>query len=212
MVLALIQRNISRHQMMIMAIGIGLFLWVGKLPTDIPRFLTACVGYLYLSSAYGFLLAYRASLKLYVKYFLLGLLVYCLSWQICQIEQIYFPKNKLSIFQQYAIKHSPVIKDGLWISEPSTTVFSNLKVQELMYYPVFNNQKIIELTNDLPRANYIFYDGNALVCRPINDIICLESKEKLLRKIINSFELVFPNNISIFNNYGIFKRPSRVGP
>lgn len=210
MVLAFLQRRASHLKIMITAMGIGLFLWIGKWPTDVPRYLTACAPYLYLSSACGWLAAYRASLKPYVKYFLICVLVCCLGWQIGQTDKIYFLKSKLSIFQIYAVKHRAAIKDGLWISDPATTVFSNLKVQELMYYPVFNTQKIIALTNNLPGANYIFYDGNTLICRPTNDKICAEAKEKLLKKIINNFELIFPDSISLFRNYGIFKRPSSV--
>lgn len=208
MILALIQHKVSRLKVMIFAIGIGLFLWIGKWPMGISRFLTACVPYLYLSSVYGFLTAYRSSLKLYIKGFLLCLLVYCLGWQIHQVDKIDFPENELSIFQKYVITHSPAIKDGLWISDPSMTVFSNLKIQELMYYPVFNTPKIIELTNNLPKANYIFYDGSLLICRPTNDKICAEAKEKLLKRIMNNFELVWPDNISLFTDFGIFKRPS----
>ena len=105
-----------------------------------------------------------------------------------------------------SISHSAEIKDGLWISEPTATVFSNLLPEELMYYPVFNNQKIIALTRDLPRAKYIFYDGNALVCVPLNDKACEVSKENLLKKIKDGFELVYPDKILLFRDYGIFKK------
>ncbi|MBF0571763.1 MAG: glycosyltransferase family 39 protein [Candidatus Omnitrophica bacterium] len=204
-IVALIQKPIYRSRILIALIGTVLFIWIGKYPTDIPRYLTASIPYLYLLAAYGFFIVYQTFIKTRLKYLLLLILLFSLGLQIWRIHQIQFPKNKLNVIQQYVVDHSDAIKDA-WVSDPSAVVFSNLKIQELMYYPIVDVQKISDLNKHLSRAGYIFYDDRALPCRPVNDPTCNEAKAKLLERIKIDFELALPEEKSSFTNFGIFKR------
>lgn len=211
-IFSLIRETNQQSKIIIGSIGLALFFWVGKLPTDIPRFLIASLPYLYLLSAYGFLTAYRIAQQAAWKYLSLCIIILSLGIQIWYIGEIRFPKNKPNIFQQYVLNHSPQLKGNLWISDPMTLVFSDLKAQEIMYYPVFDTQRISDLSSNLSKADYIFYDERALVCRPLHDAACQEAKDQLFQKIKENFELVSPQSPDPSISLGIFKRTSKINP
>ncbi len=211
------RRNASKQKLMLLLIGIVSFVWVGKLPIylDLPRFFIASLPYLYLLSADGISNSYRFIKKHSVlsSYLFSIVIVILVGMQFLKISNIHFPRNKLNIFQLYAQQNEKDIKGPLWISDPTAVAFSDLKVDELMYYPIFDSKKISTLRSNLSTANYIFWDSRALPCRPKDDLVCEEAKQDLLNEIKKDFkpEVYFENPAGTLTQ-GIFKRPVATRP
>ncbi len=197
--------------MTIIFIAVLLFIWVGQLPSEILRFLVSAFPYLYLLSADGVIKGYDYCRRknVLLKYFIYTIIIFIVSMQFYRITTIRFLKNELDRFQfqQYIFKNENNIKGAVWISNPQTLVFSNLKAAELMYYPVFDIQKINDLHSKLLKADFIFFDSDALTCRPQNDLSCQKAKEEFIQEIKRTFKAeMYQENDSGEIVYGIFKK------
>ena len=95
---------------------------------------------------------------------------------------IYY-KNEFSKNNQYTMlqdkfeKLNPYSK--IWVSNPIIPVSTTHKINKLMYYPVFNEEKKNELINDFKSADFIFVDSCDLACMP-SDMKCEYDKSELL--------------------------------
>ena len=69
------------------------------------------------------------------------------------------------------------VKGKIGISSPIISVFSSKKINNLMYYPFFNEEKKNELESS--RMDFIFLDTCDLACRPF-DLSCEGNKKELL--------------------------------
>ncbi len=190
--------------------GLAAVLAIAKLPTDILRFSIASLPYLYLSTANGiFVLVSRLQPRLRRAPGLLAVIfLVCLLLQFPRLSDIRFAERPPDIFQQYITANEDSINGLIWISDPSMVVYSGLKADMLMYYPVVNARKFAELKDNLERADWVFYNGLTLKCRPAGDLVCEERKDAFFKALERDFTAVFryTNPVMDGMRIGIFRR------
>lgn len=122
-------------------------------------------------------------------YLLAVIILVILGMQFYRIKTMRFSEDQPNVVQEYVAANEAELKGAvLWISEPTATVFSNLKARELMYYPVFDLKKITDLRSRLSEAEVIFWDSRSLVCVPADDLSCQRAKEDLMTEIVQGFD------------------------
>lgn len=83
---------------------------------------------------------------------------------------------------QYAAlqdKIGGIAEGSVWISSPVISAFSDRKIDNLVYYPVFDEGKKNELIKESAKADFVFIDSCDLACRPA-DLKCDAGKKELL--------------------------------
>jgi len=95
-------------------------------------------------------------------------------------------EDHLSFFYT-AIEQSRT-EQGIWISNPAFIVFTEKKAQELIYYPLYNTEKIKELKEKTREAKLILLNTCDILPCPPEDISCLEMHEEFLQQL--KFEFV----------------------
>ena len=205
-------REKSYGRWLVIAIGIVSFLWVGKLPTylDLPRYFIPALPFLYLLAADGVLLVARwlqqknLRLLICILYFGVGVVT---MHQFYLFLNARFPQKELSPMQKYVSRYAEEIKGPVWISDPRSIVYADIKVDELMYYPVFTMEKVQQLRRRLPMASIIFLDSRALNCPLEKDPTCEQAKWQLVEEIKQNFQTEYweesPDGVIV---YGVFKR------
>ncbi len=165
---------------------------VMKLPTyyDLPRFFILTLPYLYILSAYGivevFVWLKKRSVSLSCIFFVM-IAIYT-TLQFHRLTQIPFRQDNLESLRIFLVKNENNIHGPIWISNPGIVAVTDLKIDELMYYPVFDFNKASRLLERLPEAGYIILDSRALACRPKNDRACEDAKQLLVKRIKGEFE------------------------
>lgn len=173
----------------VLLLGLGLLqlAWIGKYPADVPRFLLMALPYLYLLTANGILQSYAFLRNKGLKILLVTAVLAQLGMQCYGITTMRFAPNQLTVFQRYIKSHEANIRGSIWISSPTMLAYSNLKAEERMYYPVFNANKISDLSLKLNQADFIFVESADLRCRR-SDSVCRKEKDKLLEKMKQNFK------------------------
>ena len=108
-------------------------------------------------------------------------------------------KNKFDTIEKYKILKNKFLEIGLskkvWISNPIIAALSDRKIDELIYYPVFNKQKKKELIINSNEADYIFLDSCDLACKP-SDIDCENNKKELINFFKNKFIIKYSSELN----------------
>ena len=93
--------------------------------------------------------------------------------------------DKLGIF--YDFMENKNIKEGLWISNPSFIAYTDAKADELIYYPLYNGEKIKNLKEKMHRAKYILINScDILPCPPYEEA-CTKEHEDFIALLAKSF-------------------------
>ena len=79
---------------------------------------------------------------------------------------------------------------NLWVFSPIVAVYSNNKINNLMYYPLFNEGKKNELIDNLNSADHLFIDTCEIACNP-NDIGCEAAKAELLEYVVKKLKVSY---------------------
>ncbi|MBW2974635.1 glycosyltransferase family 39 protein [Candidatus Woesearchaeota archaeon] len=111
----------------------------------------------------------------------------------------------------YALKRSPMpaeykafysylegrhVKGDIWSSTPVISAVHDIKIDELMYYEVWDNKRIEELSKKTGNnIQYIFINSCDLPCVRY-DPDCPERSKKFFSLISESFELVFNSTVN----------------
>ena len=93
----------------------------------------------------------------------------------------------LDIFYEYA--KSPEIDAGLWISNPSFILLADKRADELIYYPLYNSTKAIELRKRIQSAKHILINTCDLLPCPPWDDSCYPETENMIKEFRQKFEL-----------------------
>ena len=100
-----------------------------------------------------------------------------------------YHKNEFNKTDQYAFFQDILEKTGsneeIWISSPVIAAFSDKKIGNLMYYPVFNEKKKNELLSG--NADFIFIDSCDLSCR-LSDAECAKNKDEIISNFKKRFK------------------------
>ena len=155
------------------------------------RFILLFLPYLCLLSSYGIFGVFNRikSKKIIFSFFLLMFFVWFLQTAY-QIKFDYdWEVSQYDVFQDYLDNEAG---GSIWISNPVFAVYSNKKIDELMYYPTFNHDKFIFLKDNLASAEHVLINTCDLYCEPYNEF-CGGDKKELVSLLKDNLDTVFYN-------------------
>ncbi len=174
-------RKISSNKKLISVTFIIFFVFFNSIKQKEMRFLIVLLPYMYLlmSHAIGHIL--DNSKNNTIKKSAIALIILSLSFSILNIvtylKDEYGKDNQYNILQNKL--HAYGAKGNIWVSGPNIPLFSDKKIDQLMYYPVFNEKKKTELIGESTRAALILMDSCDLACKP-DYVECEYDKKELV--------------------------------
>jgi 4-amino-4-deoxy-L-arabinose transferase-like glycosyltransferase len=167
------------------------------------RYMIVFLPFLYILTSYGIFNVSSSikNKKLVATFFIFIFLV----WFIQTTYSIYLNNdplktNKHLTFQNYIEE----AEEGIWITNPVFAVHSDKKINEIMYYPTFNNEKFLYLKANINRANNVLINTCDLYCEPYNTF-CEDDKAELLSIFTDNFDIVYQSKENECESY-IFRR------
>src|SRR3989338_7799166 len=98
--------------------------------------------------------------------------------------------DKLDVF--YDFMENKDIKEGLWISNPSFIAYNDAKADELIYYPLYNIEKIKNLKEKIKsgknQAKYFLINSCDIMPCPPYEEPCAREHEKFIATLIKNFK------------------------
>ena len=101
-------------------------------------------------------------------------------------------KNKYAAFQDYLGNDD--IKGNIWISNPVFALYTDKKINELLYYPTFNTVKYNELKNKFKQGSHVLIDTCDIACEPVA-AACPKEKAEFLTLLEENFNQVYHSKI-----------------
>jgi hypothetical protein len=150
------------------------------------RLLITALPFLYILTAYG-LLGFVNNFKKN-KTLLLSLLL--IIFFILTIPKLKFDRydDNLDLFYDYIDNEK--IMGGLWISNPAFIAYSDAKADELIYYPLYNSEKIDFLIDNIDNAEHVLLNTCDLLPCPSPDIACNRKHNAFIDLLKEKFVLV----------------------
>jgi len=144
---------------------------------------------------YSYLIGKTTKATQYLLFFLVFIQI---GYSFSQIHNEFFEGTDIySDFYSYIDNNT--IKGELWSTTPAITAVRDVKIDELMYYPVWDNKKIEKLDKKLDngtKIQYIFINSCDIPC--VNyDQNCPEKTEQLMGKISENFNVGFNKTMGI---------------
>lgn len=162
------------------------------------RILIIVLPYLYIITSYSL---YHITKKIKIEktlFYSLIILIFSI-WFLQSFSNIYIleynevqQKNKYSAFQKYL--NSNNIQGNIWISNPILALYTDKKIEELIYYPTFDTEKYNELKNKMKQSNHILIDTCDIACEPIA-LNCIEEKSEFLILLKENLNQVYFDNL-----------------
>ena len=149
------------------------------------RLLIPALPFLYILTSYG--IFYFINLFKKNKTFILALLL--LIFLIFNVPNLKFDKyeDNLDLFYDYV--ENKEIVNGLWISNPAFIAYSNNKADELIYFPLYNSDKIDELVSNIGNAKHILINTcDLLPCPPYGNS-CNQKHDDFIALLKEKFTL-----------------------
>jgi len=149
------------------------------------RLLIPTLPFLYILTSYG--IFYFANLFKKKKVLILSLLL--IVFLLFNIPKLKFEEyeDNLDVFYDYV--ESAKIDNGLWISNPAFIAYSDLKSDELIYYPLYDSGKINELTGKIGNAKHVLINTCDLLPCPPKDNLCNQKNDDFLAMLEERFDL-----------------------
>ena len=147
------------------------------------RLLIPALPFLYILASFGLL--YFIDIFKKNKNWLLPLLL--IGFLVLGIPKLKFDayEDNLDLFYNYI--ENEKIEDGLWISNPAFIAYSNNKA-ELIYYPLYNSEKIDYLAANLNNAKHVLINTCDIPCPPY-DISCKPKHSHFISLLKEEFDL-----------------------
>jgi len=167
------------------------------------RFILLFLPYLCILSSYGIFGVFNRikSKKIIFSFFLLLFFVWFLQTAY-QVRDNYDREvGQYDVFQNYLGREA---KGNIWISNPAFAVYSDKKIDELVYYPTFNHDKFVFLRDNLENAEHVLLNTCDLYCEPYNEF-CKGDKIELISLLKSDFDEVFYNKENGCEDY-IFRK------
>ncbi len=176
-------------QMMIMGIFLSFFIFYNLIAHKEVRFVLTFLPYMYLIVSFGILKGFDNIRKEKdMMYFVI--LVFGVIWVVQVATQFEVPTyREYPEFEGYLREKE--IEGEVWISNPIFAVDFNNKVDELIYYPIYNSKKIEVIKERINEAKHILIDTCDILSCPPNDGSCFERTNEFLGLLRNRFELVY---------------------
>lgn len=157
-----------------------IFLFVFALYTSAKhkemRFLMPLFPLIYIFASMG-LLNFVGIFKKY-KHAILALILLISAFQV--ILQLRFDRydDKLDIFYQHM--RSLKTDSGIWISNPSFIVYTDKNADKLIYYPLYDSNRAIELQSQAETAKAVFINTCDILPCPPKDTSCYAETDRLI--------------------------------
>jgi len=147
------------------------------------RLLIPIFPFLYILSGYG--VVYFANLFKKNRQVILSIIL--ILFLALNLSKIKFDKydDNLDSFYDY-VENNDIGR--LWISNPSFIAYSDYKAG-LIYYPLYNSEKIDELTMELSNVDNILLNTCDITPCPPSDNLCNEKHDEFLSKLKSVFYL-----------------------
>ncbi|MBI2557922.1 glycosyltransferase family 39 protein [Candidatus Woesearchaeota archaeon] len=188
----LLLKKLHSNKKLILISFIIFFVFFNSIKQKEMRFLIVLLPYMYLLMSHAIAHILDNTKNNVIKESIITLIILSLSFSILNIITYYkdeYGKNN----QYYSLQnklHEYYAKGEIWVSSPSIPVFSDKKIDQLMYYPVFNEKKKKELIDESKKAVFILMDSCDLACKP-NDVKCENDKEELLAFLKQKFRIKY---------------------
>lgn len=180
--------KIKSKQMVILGIFLLFFVFFNSIAHKEIRFILTFLPYMYMVASYGILKSVDLMKK---EKNMFGFVVFiCIVIWFFQVATQF----EVPIYKEYpeftSYLDSKGVEGGLWISNPLFVVNSDIKIDELIYYPLYNSKRIAVLKEGLNRAEYVLIDTcDILPCYP-SDNRCISRTNEFLGLLKDRFELV----------------------
>jgi len=186
--LILIFKKPEYRKLVILSSFLIFFLFFSFISHKETRFMLLFLPYLCIIASYGIFTILKTKNKKLSFYSIILILLIFFSQAVYNIKYNYFvgEDGRYSVFENYLDQSEGII----WLSNPIYSVFSNKKIDELMYYPTFNHDKFLELSSNLNKASNVLINTCDLYCEPYNNL-CSIDKNEFIRLLKNNFEIVY---------------------
>jgi len=193
-VLAFRRKNAARR--LIAVIFLILFIFFNSIRQKEMRFLIILLPYMYLLAAFSLSNIISRLKNKPAKISLFAVIVLSFLASSASLQAYYKSESgKADIYSELRNRLERTETIGkIWISNPAIAVSSDKKIDNLMYYPIFNEEKSNELMQDYKNADFIFVDFCDLACRP-NDTKCDESKNNILNIFRKHLTTIYSSDI-----------------
>lgn len=88
----------------------------------------------------------------------------------------------------YDFMENKDVKKGLWISNPSFIAHTDAKAGELIYYPLYNTNKIMDLSTKISSAKHILINSCDISPCPPYEKECSKEHEKFIALLAKNFK------------------------
>ena len=95
--------------------------------------------------------------------------------------------DKLDAF--YKFMENDGIQEWLWISNPSFIAYNNAKADELIYYPLYNTEKLKNLKEKINQAKYVLINSCDIMPCPPYEGACTMEHEEFIALLIKNFKV-----------------------
>ena len=160
------------------------FIPYNLIPHKEMRFLLPLLPLLSILAVYG-IVQFSSFFKKY-KNIMLLLILFIWVFNIDELRLNTYD-DKLDTF--YSFMENNKIREGLWISNPSFIVYTNSKADQLIYYPLYNTDKITKLKNNIDNAEFILINTCDIMPCPPSEITCTQEHYAFMNKLKEKFEL-----------------------
>ena len=110
----------------------------------------------------------------------------------------------------YNFVQNSEIKDGIWVSNPSFIVQTGLKADELIYYPLYSTEKIIELQKNKDNAENILINTCDILPCPSWEGSCDQEHSNFINSLKEDFKISYYETVGECEHY-IFTKYSGNG-
>lgn len=149
------------------------------------RFLVSLFPFLYIMTAYG-IIEFSNLFKKY-KHVLLILIVFIGMLNVMPKLRLSDYDDKLDVFYEFIENKN--IKQGLWVSNPSFVGYNNVKADELIYYPLYNTEKILKLKKKINNARYVLINTCDIMPCPPYEEGCKEMHSNFISMLKDKFKV-----------------------
>ena len=173
-----IKRNANKK--IIAAIFMAFFVFFNSIKQKETRFLIVLFPYMYLLISYAMTYIYDKIKNKTIKKISIAFVFIPLVISATTALAMY--KNEAQKINQYADLQERLenAEGKVWITSPAIAAYSDKKIDKLVYYPYFDENKKEDLTRNLGRGTAIFFDSCDLACRPA-DVECEKWKQEIIQ-------------------------------
>ena len=162
------------------------------------RFLIMLMPFLLILASYGLITVIQCNKKIRIPItYLLIIFVFQSFVNIYATEKTEIQMESNNIMQGYLDNEN---LGNVWISNPVFAVNSDKKIDTLIYYPTFNQERFDFLNSNLLNADTILLDTCNIECNP-KDFECSNNKKQFLSNIENQFKINYNNNYGKCEQY-----------